>query len=80
MTTSSANMPRSSKASTLELAYVSKDVYIAKGEYSEYAKDGMYVLEGKYREYAWDAAFIEESNNEPLATRVSDRVHRARQQ
>ena len=42
-------------------------MYVAKGKYIEYAKDGMYVAEGKYGKYAKEDASIEEGHNNPLA-------------
>ena len=57
---SGANTPRSSTASTPKKAckhpedgvYFTKVMYIAKGKYIEYAKDGMYVAKSKHSEYA----------------------------
>jgi hypothetical protein len=57
---SSTNMPRSSTVSTPKKAckhtkdgvYIAKVMYVAKGKYIEYAKDGMYVANSEHSEYA----------------------------
>jgi hypothetical protein len=57
---SSTNMPRSSTVSTPKKAckhtkdgvYIAKVMYVAKGKYIEYAKDGMYVADSEHSEYA----------------------------
>jgi hypothetical protein len=47
--------------------YIAKSMYVAKGKYIEYAKDGVYVAEGKYGKYAKEDASVKEGHNEPLA-------------
>ncbi len=57
---SSTNMPRLSTVSTPKKAckytkdgvYIAKVMYVAKGKYIEYAKDGMYDADSKHSEYA----------------------------
>ena len=57
---SSTNMPRSSTVSTPKKAckktedsvYIAKVMYVAKGKYIEYTKDGMYVADSEHSEYA----------------------------
>ncbi len=57
---SSTNMPRLSTVSTPKKAckhtkdgvYIAKVMYVTKGKYNEYAKDGMYVADSKHSEYA----------------------------
>ena len=57
---SSTNMPRSSTVSTPKKAckqtedsvYIAKAMYVAKGKYIEYTKDGMYVADSEHSEYA----------------------------
>ena len=57
---SSTNMPRLSTVSTPKKAckhtkdgvYIAKVMYVTKGKYIEYAKDGMYVADSEHSEYA----------------------------
>ncbi len=56
---SGTDIPRSSTVSTPKKAckhtedvYIANVMYVAKGKYIEYAKDGMYVANSKHSEYA----------------------------
>ena len=39
---------------TKDGVYIAKVMYVAKGKYIDYAKDGIYVADSKHSEYAYD--------------------------
>ncbi len=45
-------MPKKACKHAKDGVYIAKVIYVAKGKYIEYAKDGMYVAKSKHNEYA----------------------------